>query len=111
MYGGIPVAAYDMSGQKIETVLTDANGYFAFSTLPAGVYSLAALTGESEVIFARSVQVDGVSLKEVAETSLLAITEVVIDEISSSSFHLQFKANRASRASIEYGPLVVTSRR
>ncbi|NLF98262.1 MAG: hypothetical protein GX569_16135 [Candidatus Riflebacteria bacterium] len=105
LYGGIPIAAYDMSGQKIETVLTDANGYFAFSTLPAGVYSLAALTGESEVIFARSVQVDGVSLKEIAETSLLAITEVVIDEISSSSFHIQFKANRASRASIEYGPL------
>ncbi|PKL47424.1 MAG: hypothetical protein CVV42_13275 [Candidatus Riflebacteria bacterium HGW-Riflebacteria-2] len=105
LYGGIPVAAYDMSGEKIETVLTDANGYFAFSTLPAGVYNLAALTGESEVVFARSVQIDGVNLKEVNETSLLSIVEVVIDEISSSSFHLKFKANRASRASVEYGPL------
>ncbi len=105
LYGGIPVAAYDMSGQKIETVLTDSNGYFAFTTLPAGVYNLAALTGESEVIFARSTQVDGISLKQIDDTSLLAILEAVVDEISSDSFHLKFKANRASRASIEYGPL------
>ncbi|PKL44791.1 MAG: hypothetical protein CVV41_05335 [Candidatus Riflebacteria bacterium HGW-Riflebacteria-1] len=105
LYGGIPVAAYDLSGKRVETVLTDSAGYFAFTSLAAGAYSLAAITGDSEVIFARSVQVDGVSSKQVDTTSLLSITEVVIDNISSTSFHLKFKANRASRASVEYGIL------
>ena len=105
LYGGIPIAAYDITGKRIETVLTDSAGYFAFTSLPAGVYDLAAITGESEVTFARAVQVDGVSSKQVDETPLLGINEVVVDEIGSGSFHVKFKSNRASRASIEYGPL------
>lgn len=105
LYGGIPVAVYDLSDKRVETVLTDSAGYFAFPSLAAGVYNLAAITGDSEVIFARSVQVDGVSSKQLDEISLLGISEVTVDKIGSGSFHVKFKSNRASRASIEYGPL------
>ena len=105
LYGDIPVTARDQSGKRAGTVLTDPAGYFAFTELAAGVYDLVALTGESEVIFARALQVDGVNAQQVADIQLLGIRDVVLDEISSTSFHVKFRSNRASRASIEYGLL------
>ncbi|MBU1105448.1 MAG: hypothetical protein KKB51_02175 [Candidatus Riflebacteria bacterium] len=105
LYGDIPVAARDQTGKSIATVLTDSAGYFAFTELAAGIYDLVALTGESEVIFARALQVDGANAQQVDDTQLLGIRDVVLDEISSTSFHVKFRSNRASRASIEYGLL------
>ena len=40
LYGGIPVTARDLSGQSIETVLTDSAGNFGFKTLPPGIYPM-----------------------------------------------------------------------
>ncbi|GAB4270827.1 MAG: hypothetical protein Kow0029_07940 [Candidatus Rifleibacteriota bacterium] len=105
LYGGIPVTAKDLSGQRIGTVLTDSAGYFAFTELPAGIYDISALTGESEVTFAKSIQVDGVSNKQISEVQLLGVSEVLISEISSSSIKLKFRSNRVARASVEYGPV------
>lgn len=105
LYGGIPVTVIDLIGQTISTTLTDSAGYFAFPQLAAGIYDLVAQTGESEVIFAKALQVDGVTTQLVSEVSLLGIRDVIIDEIGSDSFHIKFRSNRACRASIEYGPL------
>lgn len=105
LYGGIPIAVRDLIGHTVTTVLTDSAGYFAFPQLAAGLYDLVALTGESEVIFSRGVQVDGVNQQQIAPTQLLGIRDVVVDEIGANSFHVKFRSNMKARASIEYGPL------
>lgn len=105
LYGGIPVSAKNQAGVIVETVVTDTAGNFAFTGLPAGVYDFMAETGDSEVIFARNVAVDGVNNRAVNATPLLGVKNVIIDEIASTSFHVKFHSNRACRASIEYGPL------
>jgi hypothetical protein len=53
LYGDIPVSATNPVGETLSTVLTDSAGYFAFLDLPAGVYDLKAVTGDSEVTFSR----------------------------------------------------------
>lgn len=105
LYGGIPVSAKNQAGAILETVLTDTAGNFAFTQLPVGIYDFIAQTGDSEVIFARSVAIDGINNKVINTTPLLGVKNVIIDEISSTSFHVKFHSNRACRASIEYGPL------
>lgn len=105
LYGGIPVSAKNQAGAIVETVLTDTAGNFAFTQLPVGIYDFIAQTGDSEVTFARNVAVDGVNNRVINTTPLLGVKNVIIDEISSASFHVKFHSNRASRASIEYGPL------
>ncbi len=105
LYGGIPVSARNQSGVIVDTVLTDTAGNFAFTQLSAGIYDFIAQTGDSEVTFARNVAVDGVNNRVINTTPLLGVKNVIIDEISSTSFHVKFHSNRASRASIEYGPL------
>lgn len=105
LYGNIPVSAVNSAGQTAETVLTDSAGYFGFTQLSQGLYDLVAVTGDSEVIFSRGVQVAGNTQKQVNETSLLGIVDVKIYNIASTSFEIEFRSNRASRASVEYGPV------
>lgn len=105
LYGNIPVAAVNTAGQTVSTVLTDNAGYYAFVDLPPGIYDLTAVTGDSVVTFARSVQIDGVNQKQAPETSLLGVSEVRILNVSTSSFEIEFRANRLCRASVEYGPV------
>lgn len=105
LFGGIPVAARDLIGTTIETVLTDDAGYFAFTELTPGLYDLVALTGESEVIFTKGVQTDGISQQALNPKQLLGIGDVIVDEVGPSSFHLKFHSNMVARASVEYGPV------
>lgn len=105
LYGGIPVAARNQAGVVVDTVLTDTAGNFAFTKLPIGVYDFVAQTGDSEVTFAKTATIDGVNNYALSTISLLGVKTVLIDEISSTSFHVKFHSNRACRASIEYGPL------
>lgn len=105
LYGDIPVSATNPIGETVSTVLTDSAGYYAFLDLPAGVYDLKAVTGDSEVTFSRGLQLDGVNQKQAPETALLGVNEVRIFNVSTASFEIEFKANRLSRASVEYGPV------
>lgn len=105
LYGNIPVAAVNAAKQRVATTKTDSSGNFTFSDLAPGIYDLVAITGDSEVTFARSVQIDGLSTKQLEEKSLLGIQYATVKNINDQSFGIEFKSNRLCRASIEYGPV------
>ncbi|MGM0599010.1 MAG: hypothetical protein ACQETH_04230 [Candidatus Rifleibacteriota bacterium] len=105
LYGYIPIAAVNAADEQSELVFTDSAGYYNFYELKQGIYDLVAITGESEVTFARGVQVDGSKPVQVSQTALLGLSEIIVSNISSTSFKLSFKSNRAARASVEYGPV------
>lgn len=101
-YGSIPIQAIDPSGRIVATTKTDNNGSFAFSTLPPGIYDIVANTGDSQVVFASSVQVTGVG-KQLAEASLLCIRDSIVDQIKANSARITFRSNKPALSSVEYG--------
>lgn len=104
VYGGIPINIKNFQKEIVTTTTTDSGGHFAIGNLPAGLYYVSATTGESEVTFGNMLQVVDGKCTEISPVSLLYVSDVVIDRISSTSFHIDFHTNRAARATIEYGP-------
>ncbi|MFA6748664.1 MAG: hypothetical protein WCS82_02185 [Candidatus Riflebacteria bacterium] len=107
LYGGIPISIrYSGSPESnaAATIKTDNGGYFGIQYLDPGVYDLVAVTGDSEVTFARGVQVVENFNRQVGETSLLCLKDVVISEVASDSFKISFRTNRPASALLEYAP-------
>ena len=102
LYGDIPICIKNFQKEIVTVTTTDSSGYYSVSNLPAGMYYVSALTGESEVTFANPIQVTNQGCTEIAPTALLRIRNVVIDQINSDSFHISFQSNRSCRASIKY---------
>ncbi len=102
IYGNIPVTVTNIQGEQIAVTTTDSSGKYSFSGIEPGVYNLSAISGESEVIFAKLIQVTGQGATEVSSVSLLSINNVVIDEIGTNSFHLEFTTNQSCIASVDY---------
>ncbi|MDD3147893.1 MAG: carboxypeptidase-like regulatory domain-containing protein, partial [Candidatus Riflebacteria bacterium] len=101
-YGGIPVLAKDAAGLVLGSTRTDSQGNFYFTDIPAGVYNLFASTGESEIEFFRGAQVISANSVQIPEKSLIEMTNVVLDQITSSSFRLRFESFVSTLAQVEY---------
>ncbi|MBI3039106.1 carboxypeptidase regulatory-like domain-containing protein, partial [bacterium] len=106
LYGGIPIFARDSTGRVAASVRTDEAGNFAFPALSPGLYDILATTGESEDVFAANIQITPGSQKIVGETPLLAVSNLVVDEIGTSTARITFTSNRASTSSVEYSSAV-----
>lgn len=104
LYGNIPIVVKNFQKETVAVTTTDSGGYYSFSNIAPGIYYVSATTGESEVTFANMIQVTDQGCTEINPASLLCITDVVVDQISSGSFHIDFHTNRSCRASLEYGP-------
>ncbi len=104
LYGNIPIVVKNMLKETVAVTTTDSSGNYAFSNLQPGVYYVSATTGESEVTFANMIQVTNQGATEISPTALLCIKSIIIDKISSDSFHIEFDTNRSCRATLEYGP-------
>ena len=105
LYGNIPITVKNMLKEPVAMTTTDEGGYYSFEGLPDGIYYVSANTGESEVTFGNMVQVTSQGATELGSIALLCVTDVIVDKISSSSFHIDFHTNRSARASLEYGPV------
>ena len=104
LYGDIPIELKNIQKETVAVTTTDSNGNYSFSNIDPGVYYVSATTGESEVTFGNMIQVTGQGCTELSPTALLSVKNIIIDKISSDSFHIEFDTNRACRATVEYGP-------
>ena len=104
LYGNIPIELKNIQKETVAVTTTDSNGNYSFSNIDPGVYYISATTGESEVTFGNLIQVTGQGCTEISPTALLCVKNVIIDKISSDSFHIEFNTNRSCRATLEYGP-------
>ena len=105
LYGNIPIVVKNLQKEIVAVTTTDSSGNFSFSGLQPGIYYVSATTGESEVTFANMIQVTDQGATEISSTALLCVKNIVIDRISTDSFHIEFDTNRSCRASLEYGPV------
>ena len=104
LYGNIPIVLKNLQKETVAVATTDPNGNYSFSNINPGVYYVSATSGESEVTFGNMIQVTGQGCTEISPTALLCVKNVIIDKISSDSFHIEFDTNRSCRATLEYGP-------
>ena len=105
LYGGIPISVrYSGSPQEniAATLYTDNGGYFYLTYLEPGIYDLAAVTGESEVIFARGVQIVENVNRQINETALLCISDIIISNVEKDSFKISFHSNMGARSTLSY---------
>ena len=105
LYGNIPIELKNIQKETVAVTTTDSNGNYSFSNIDPGVYYVSASTGESEVTFGNLIQVTDQGCTELSPTALLSVKNIIIDKISSDSFHIEFDTNRACRATVEYGPV------
>ncbi|MBF0498978.1 MAG: hypothetical protein HQM09_02495 [Candidatus Riflebacteria bacterium] len=103
LFNGIPIFARDPSGIVVAATRTTTGGDFSFSSVPAGIYDLAAVTGDAEVIFSRSVSLTPEVAKRLPEVSLLCLQNVLVDRVTSSSFHIAFQSNLPATSMITFG--------
>ena len=104
LYGNIPIVVKNMMKETVAVTTTDSSGNFSFVDIDPGVYYVSATTGESEITFGNMIQVTGQGCTEISPTALLCVKNVIIDKISTDSFHIEFNTNRSCRATLEYGP-------
>ena len=104
LYGNIPIELKNIQKETVAVTTTDSNGNYSFSNIDPGVYYVSATTGESEVTFGNMIQVTNQGCTEISPTALLCVKDIIIDKISSDSFHIEFDTNRSCRATLEYGP-------
>lgn len=104
LYGNIPINIKNFQKEVVAVTTTDSSGYYSISGLTPGIYHISAATGESEITFANSIQVTDQGCTEIRPISLLCVKDVVIDQIGSESFHIDFHTNRSCMAALEYGP-------
>lgn len=102
IYGNIPIVVKDINGKIVASTNTDSFGNFGFTTLAAGIYSLSAITFNSETTFETNIQIAPNDTKQLSPKSLLSLTSAIIDQVSSTSFRLTFVSNMRSKSYIEY---------
>ena len=88
LYGNIPVLVKNIQNEQVALATTDSKGNYAFSNIEPGIYSLSAISGESEVIFAKSIQVTNNGATEISTVPLLSVNDVIIDNITANSCHI-----------------------
>jgi len=101
-YGGIPVLAKNATGLILGSTRTDSQGYFYFTDVPDGIYDIFASTGESEIQFFSGAQVITGNPVRIPDKSLLDLSNVLLDQITSSSFRLRFESTVTTMAQVEY---------
>lgn len=105
LYGNIPIVVKNLMKETVAVTTTDSSGNFSFIDLQPGIYYVSATTGESEITFGNMIQVSNQGCTEISPTALLCVKNIIIDKISSDSFHIEFDTNRSCRATLEYGPV------
>ncbi len=95
-----------VTGRVTATTQTDGLGNFSFGVneVSPGLYSLAATTGDNEVVFAKSVQVVSGNTSSVIDTALLAVASAKIDQIGSVSLRITFSSNAEATSRVRYYP-------
>lgn len=101
-YGNIAVRVYNQTGILIAEATTDEAGYFGFADLPSGIYDLHAISGDSECVFAKNINVTQSQPKNIGDISLLGVSYARITNINHESFNIYVRSNRLSEAKIIY---------
>ena len=102
VYANIPIFVKNLLNETVAVTTTDISGYYSFTNIQPGTYYLSATTGESEVTFGNMVQVTDQGATEIEPVSLLCINNVIVDSISSNSFHLEFRTNQSCTSLVRY---------
>lgn len=103
LYGGIPISiryAGSPENTVAKTIKTDNGGYFYVPYLEPGLYDLVAITGDSEIVFAKNIQIIDNHHLELGEKRLLCLRDLTISGLVSDAFTIDFRTNRAAIAEL-----------
>ncbi len=108
LYGGIPISIrYSGSPENsvAKTIKTNGGGYFYVPYLDPGVYDLVAITGDSEVAFAKNIQIIDNHHLELGEKRLICLRDLTITKVGSHGFDINFRTNRSTIAELKIAAL------
>lgn len=103
LYGGIPISvryAGSPENTVAKTLKTDNGGNFYVPYLDPGLYDLVAITGDSEVVFAKNIQIVDNHHLELGERRLLCLRDLTIDGHVTDAFSINFRTNHAATAEL-----------